>query len=111
MFTFRGPRYETVLTQKQDLPAGARLPDLLRGVQASYRTARRGSTILRATSLRMLFEDVEVGRKRARARLPAASGRALREAFVEAPPAVTGLDFRWQVARRLMTDVYEGLHG
>lgn len=31
MFTFRGPRYETVLTQKQDLPAGARLPDLLRG--------------------------------------------------------------------------------
>jgi hypothetical protein len=56
-----------------------------------------------------LFTRVERGRKRSRARLPERDGRTRREGFDGKTLRVTGIDYRYRVARRLLLDLHEGL--
>jgi hypothetical protein len=65
--------------------------------------------VLGDRALRETFEKAERARKGLRARLPKVEGRTRRADFTATTVGVTGLDYRWSVTRRLVTDVAQGL--
>ncbi len=86
-----------------------RVDELLREFQRAWRAARSAEDILGDRRLRSVCEQVELSRKGSRAQLPRVSGRARRAVAGGSIGAVTGIDFRWAVTRRLLTDVCDGL--
>lgn len=92
------------------LPGDLRL--LLEHVQSRLRAIRRAKQVdalLLDSSTRDLFTQIERRRKRTRARLPERDGLTRREGFDARTVKVEGLDFRYQVARRLLLDLHGGL--
>jgi hypothetical protein len=97
----------------QDLPeiarAGRRLDDLLRAFQGMWRAAKTPGDVVGHRGLREACEQAEVRRKGLRARLPLLEGKARRMDFTKDTVRAAGLDYRWGVTRRLVSDVCEGL--
>jgi hypothetical protein len=91
-------------------------PDLLTLVTATLdalRRARRPADVdacLLSRPMHDLYEAVEISRKGTRARLPdTVKGIERRRAFDHDTLNVTGLDFRWQQVRTLLSDLSKGL--
>jgi hypothetical protein len=92
------------------LPGDLRL--LLEHVQSRLQAIKRAKQVdvlLLDPSTRELFTRIERRRKRARARLPERDGLTRREGFDARTVKIEGLDFRYQVTRRLLLDLHGGL--
>ncbi|WP_437718151.1 DUF6361 family protein [Sorangium sp. So ce448] len=88
------------------------LRSLLDHVQSrlqSIKRAKQVDALLLDSSTRELFTRIERRRKRGRARLPESDGLTRREGFDARTVRVEGLDFRYQVTRRLLLDLHGGL--
>jgi hypothetical protein len=85
---------------------------LLEHVQSRLQAIKRAKQVdvlLLDPSTRELFTRIERRRKRARARLPERDGLTRREGFDARTVKIEGLDFRYQVTRRLLLDLHGGL--
>ena len=95
-----------------DIDVPRDLQALLEHLQGRLQTVKAPAHVdarLLDASTRDLFTRIERQRKQMRARLPERDGLVRREGFSSRTITVTGLDFRFRVARRLLLDLHGGL--